>query len=265
MLASKIRNVLGTLVAAWMYFTRVPLPKKLHNLTNGTQRSLEQSVCLLSLFGAVIGLFGATVFWGAEYLFESKSLAVLLSMVSTILVTGALHEDGLGDFFDGFGGGWWDKKRILEIMKDSRTGTFGILAIVLALFLKFEALMAIPGSLIPATLVAAHAFSRFAAGSFFFTDHYVRANDESHFKPMAKGRMSKRDVLILGAGGVLPVFLLGDWRYLLLLPLLWLVRLWFGRWFVRKIGGYTGDCLGATQQILELCFYLGVIAFGNLL
>lgn len=265
MSAKKPNDFWRVLATAWMCFTRVPAPKPLMRHADGQQQSLEEAVRLFPLFGIAIGACAALVFMGANYLFEDKALAVLLSMISTILITGALHEDGLGDFFDGFGGGWWSRERILEIMKDSRTGTFGVLALVLAVLVKFAALMALPVALIPAALIAAHAFSRFASGSFFFTDHYARANDKSHFKPMAKGQMGRRDFVILTLFGLAPMALLGDWRYVLLVPVLWLVRQLFGRWFIRKLDGYTGDCLGATQQVVELAFYLGVIAFGKFL
>lgn len=246
-------------VAAWMYFTRVPLPNRLTKFVDGAQQSLEQSVRLLSLFGILVGAVAGLVFIGAEFLLDNKALAILLSMATTILITGAIHEDGLGDFFDGFGGGWWSKEKILEIMKDSRTGTFGILALIIALLVKYQALVAIPVALIPFSLIAAHAYSRFAAGSFFFTNQYVRANDQSYFKPMAKGKMRLKDFCILAMFGITPTLLLCNLWYLLLVPALWVVRQLFGRWFIRKLGGYTGDCLGATQQVVEVSFYLGVI------
>jgi len=260
-----MKRQLSIFTTAWMYFTRVPLPGRLAKSVDGSQQSLEQSVRLLPLFGILVGAVGGLVFIGAEFLFDSKSLAILLSMAATILITGAIHEDGLGDFFDGFGGGWWSKKKILEIMKDSRTGTFGILALIIALLVKYQALLVIPGALIPASLIAAHACSRFAAGSFFFTNQYVRANDESYFKPMAKGKMRFKDFCILAGFGIAPTLLLGSLWYFLLVPALWGVRQLFGRWFVRKLGGYTGDCLGATQQVVELSFYLGVIIISRFL
>lgn len=246
-------------LAAWIYFTRVPLPRGLTKYADGSQQSLEQAVRLLPIFGILVGGVASAIFVGADFLFDSKALAVLLSMVATILITGALHEDGLGDFFDGFGGGWWSKERVLEIMKDSRLGTFGAIALIIALLAKYQALVAIPSALIPASLVAGHAFSRFAAASFFFTNHYARTNDQGHTKPMPKAQMKFWDFCILAAFGIIPLLLFGNLLYLLLVPILWLVRHLFGRWFVRKLGGYTGDCLGATQQTIEICFYLGVL------
>jgi adenosylcobinamide-GDP ribazoletransferase len=171
-----------------------------------------------------------------------------------------MHEDGLADFFDAFAGGWWSKERILEIMKDSRIGSFGSLALIMVLLLKYQSLVALDSRLIPPALIAAHAFSRFAAGSFILTQPYVRQAKESHFKPVMLEKMRVRDFVVSGLFGVLPIFLFGKFEYWLLVPLLWLVRLLFGRWFTRKIGGYTGDCAGATQQIVEASFYLGVLA-----
>jgi len=254
-----------TILTAWMYFTRVPLPKVFQRYTDGSQQSLEQSVRLLPLFGIAVGATAGLVFSATNSLLDNKELAVLFSMITSIIVTGALHEDGLGDFFDGFGGGWWSKEKILEIMKDSRMGTFGTLALILALAVKYQLLVSLPSELIPATLIAGHACSRFAAGSFFFTDDYVRANDQSYFKPMAKGRMSMYDFWLMGILGILPIALMGDIAYWALLLPVGAGRVLFGDWFIKKLGGYTGDCLGATQQITELAFYLGALYITHLL
>ncbi|HUC89563.1 MAG TPA: adenosylcobinamide-GDP ribazoletransferase [Patescibacteria group bacterium] len=263
LLGTKIKRQVGFLLTAWMYFTRVPLPAYITNNVNYSQYSLEKCTRYLPLVGIVTGAAAGLVFLGADWLFESKPVAVILSMIASILLTGAFHEDGLTDFFDAFGGGWWSKERILEIMKDSRVGTFGSLALIMALLLKFQCLLAVDSGALLVTLVAAHAFSRFTAASFTYTSAYVRENDQSYFKPIMKERMQRSDFLIAALIGIAPTLLLGDWRFLLLLPLLWGVRVLFGRWFTGKIGGYTGDCLGATQQIVEICFYLGVIAMGR--
>lgn len=243
----------------WMYFTRVPLPQNIVKHVNFSQSSLEQSAKYLPLAGIVVGAFGGGVFLAANALFESHALAVLLSMLATIAFTGAIHEDGLADFFDAFAGGWWSKERILEIMKDSRLGTFGTLAVVISFLIKFQALVLLPGYMLPSILIAAHAFSRYAAASFIFTHTYVRQNDQSYFKPMIKQQMTTQDFIVMTAIGMLPLALVNSLLFLLLIPLLWLTRNLFGAWFIRKIGGYTGDCLGATQQIIEITFYLAVI------
>lgn len=256
MLATKIKTELHIFLTAWMYFIRIPLPKRWVSGVNFSQQSLETSARYFSLIGVVVGLIAGLTFLAAWGLFGSMALAVLLSMVASIVATGAFHEDGTADFFDAFGGGWWSKKRILEIMKDSRIGTFGAVALILMLLVKFQSLQLIGVGQMLGVLVAGHAFSRVTAGTFLFTHRYVRENDESYFKPMIKNKGSKRDYLVLLIIGVLPLFSLGSWYYLLLVPLSALVAWLFGRYFTSKIGGYTGDCLGATQQLVEVGFYL---------
>lgn len=256
---SRAKDQLQVILTGWVYFTRIPLPARVSKRLSYSQQSLNRSAKYLPLVGILVGLVAGGVYWAASYALGSRELAVLLSMLATILVTGAFHEDGVTDFFDAFGGGWWSRDRILEIMKDSRVGTFGSLALLISFLLKYQSLVAMRAQLILPALVAAHAFSRFAAASFIFTSSYVRKNDESYFKPIMRDRMSKADFMVAGLLGILPILLFGHWQYLLLAPTLWIVRSCFGAWFIRKLGGYTGDCLGATQQVVEISFYLGAI------
>jgi adenosylcobinamide-GDP ribazoletransferase len=256
MLVKNIKAELNTLLTAWTYFVRIPVPKRLAGTINFSQQSLEKSTRYLSLVGIFVGVASGLSFLVAFELFGDKALAVLISMLASILITGAFHEDGIADFFDAFGGGWWSKKRILEIMKDSRIGTFGSLALIMILLFKFQSLLLIANNQLVAVLIGGHAFSRLAAGTFIFTHKYVRENDESYFKPMIKNKASKRDFITLLIIGVAPLLLLSSTYYLLLIPSLAIIGWLFGRYFTRKIGGYTGDCLGATQQITEVCFYL---------
>jgi adenosylcobinamide-GDP ribazoletransferase len=251
------------LLTGWMYFTRVPQPAFLSKRLDYSQASLERSAKYLPLFGIIIGAISGGVFVLADFLLQSTPLAVALSMVTSILLTGALHEDGLIDFFDAFGGGWWSRERILAIMKDSRVGSFGALAIILVLLIKFEALQVLSNHQIVLALIAAHAFSRFAAASFIATHEYVRENDQSYFKPIMKAKMRTSDFAMLTFFGMVPALFLGSLLLLCLLPVLWLIRTLFGAWFAGKIGGYTGDCLGATQQVVEICFYLALIVSIN--
>jgi adenosylcobinamide-GDP ribazoletransferase len=251
----------NTLLTAWIYFARVPLPKRLADGIDFSQQSLEKSARYLSLVGVMVGLVAGLSFWAGWYLFGSKEVAVLLSMLSSILATGAFHEDGIADFFDAFGGGWWSKERILEIMKDSRIGTFGGVALIMALLLKFAGVSQVGNGRMIAVLVAGHALSRLVAGTFLYTHQYVRENDKSYFKPMIKDKLSMRSYAVLCLFGLAPMVLLvmASWYYLLLVPAAALAGWLFGRYFVSKIGGYTGDCLGAAQQIVEVCFYLAFL------
>lgn len=242
-----------------MYFTRIRLPKRVVKKVTFTQTSLEESGRYLTIIGLIIGLLSGVTFLVAYELFENLALALILSIVASIFMTGAFHEDGIADFFDAFGGGWLSKEKTLEIMKDSRLGTFGSLALILILLTKYQSLTLVGVSSVLAVLIAGHSISRLAAGSFLFTHNYVRKNDDSYFKPMLKSKMKWRDLIILAVFGIVPLFFLGSPYYLLALPVLGLITFGFGRYFTSKIGGYTGDCLGATQQIVEVNFYLTYI------
>lgn len=235
---------------ALTFFTRTPCARwGVHG-----EQDLNRAARFFPLVGVVVGGTGALVFVAAVQVLP-QSLAVLLSMVATILLTGAFHEDGLTDAVDGLGGGW-EKEQILTIMKDSRIGSYGAVALVLGLLIKFEALTAIPAALMPAVLVAGHALSRLVSTSLIFTQSYVRENGKA--KPLAQ-HMSRGEFVFALLCGLAPLALLplsALWALLPVLLSLW----WFGRLLQRKLGGYTGDCLGAMQQISEVVFYLGVLA-----
>jgi adenosylcobinamide-GDP ribazoletransferase len=233
-----------------MFFTRIPVP---HTLPY-SEAYLNQSSRYFPLVGTVVGLAAGAVCW-LSALVLPPPVAVLLSMGCSIILTGGFHEDGLADACDGFGGGW-TKERILEIMKDSRIGAFGAMGVIIGLLLKYTCLSALPLRVIPLVLVAGHSLSRWVAVSFLYSHEYVR--EEGKAKPLAS-QLSWDALLFAGFWGVLPLLFFGHlWGFLLILPLFvvkWALGLYFRRW----IGGYTGDCLGAAQQVLEIVFYLGFL------
>jgi len=247
------------------FFTRIPVPE----LANFQEAELNHSAKYFPLVGIVVGMAGAGTYLLAAKIFPGN-IAVLLSMVATIYLTGAFHEDGLADSVDGLGGGW-DSERILTIMQDSRLGTYGALALFLMIFAKFQALSAIPIQFLPYVLIVAHALSRLCAVYVMATLNYVRASGKA--KPLAT-KVSAKDLVVATLFGLSPLALLFwyfslfavDTRDLLKLVLACLVPLclvWF--WWRNKIrrwlGGYTGDCLGAMQQMTELAFYFGFLAY----
>jgi cobalamin synthase len=150
---------------------------------------------LFPAVGLLVGGIGALVYWLALRL--AAAVAVLLSMAATICATGAFHEDGLSDTADGLGGGW-DKARILAIMKDSRVGSYGVVALVLALLGKFALLSGIDAALVPAALLAGHAVSRLCATLIMATLDYARDDESSKARP-ATARPSLAS-LLLAAG-----------------------------------------------------------------
>jgi adenosylcobinamide-GDP ribazoletransferase len=213
-----------------------------------------------------VGALVAVIFW-ASALVLPLTLALALSMVAGILITGAFHEDGLSDFVDGMGGGY-SREKILAIMKDSHVGAYGVIAIVLALLIKFQALLALSNRytlvLVMATLIAAHAVSRLMAISIMMTQQYVRDDDNARAKPVAQGlsRTSFAIAVLTGMATVILLFMAGASVVNILgaLACALLLQIYLGWQMRKKLGGYTGDCLGAVQQITEIGFYLGLLA-----
>lgn len=264
---------------ALMFFTRIPvgtLPFK--------QAHLQASARYFSWVGIVVGIVGAIVLVLANMLF-SPALTILFSMIATILLTGSFHEDGFADCCDAFGGGW-NKEKILTIMKDSRLGTYGVVGLILVLSLKFllllELMQFFPIELVAITLIAAHANSRFWATTIMQKLPYVQDIDSSKSKPLADRVLTYSEMAVLFLGVILPLIGVFVWFSVLNaavapIPLsprffLWLagfivlvqlpaliLQRYAANYFKKWIGGYTGDCLGATQQVCEIAFYLGCL------
>jgi len=244
-----VRRELEYFFGAIRFFTRLPVP----GWVGHSPEALNHSARYFPLVGLLVGLLGALVFAVAT-LALPKTLAVLLAMAITIYVTGAFHEDGWADMVDGFGGGW-TRERTLEIMKDSRIGSFGAIALVLMLLGKFVALIELEALLVAPALIAGHAFSRLCSTTLLHFLDYAR--EEGKAKPLATR---------ISGGELLLATLFGSAALLLLPPAAAAagVALALGATAVlamkihRRLGGYTGDCLGATQQLAELAFYIGL-------
>lgn len=233
-----------------MFLTRIPCPK-----IDYSEEILNDCARYFPVVGLVIGGLNYLVFW-VLFLVFPKEIAILLSMSFSFILTGGFHEDGMADSCDAFGGGY-TKERVLEIMKDSRIGSFGALGLFSVLLIKFHSLLILPEtSLLPAFLLG-HSLSRVLPIWVMKFLPYVQFEGKS--KPIAKepkpitfGMTSFFALLILSPFVFLsPVFLS------LLIPLFFFlpVVIFFLK---RKIGGYTGDTLGSAQQISEILIYLGL-------
>jgi adenosylcobinamide-GDP ribazoletransferase len=245
-------NELKRFLAALQYFTRLPVPRWVGH----GQSLLDDSVRYFPAVGLLVGILGAAVLLGAQTLWPA-AVAVALSMVATLLVTGAFHEDGLADAVDGLGGGL-DRSRALEIMKDPRIGAFGAIALGMALLLKFVMLSSVPSWQAALLLPAGHAVSRLGAVFIMTTMPYARGTDDSRSRPLVQ-RVSKVSVVIAtttGVAALLPLRLAG----LPGLLAVGVVCLAWGQYLQRRLAGYTGDCLGAAQQLGECAFYLACTA-----
>jgi adenosylcobinamide-GDP ribazoletransferase len=244
-----IRREWRVFLSAVGFFTRLPVPDQ-------PPDDLSHATRYFPLVGWIVGACGAAVFWAANTLWPA-SIAVWLSMAATALLTGALHEDGLIDSCDGFGGGW-NAAQILAIMKDSTIGAFGVLGIVLVLVLKLLCLQTLPASVVPLTLLAGHSLSRFAAISLLSTYEYVR-DAASGKAGAAVRRIGRADLLFAGLCGLAPLLAFSAKPVVVGIIVVGLIRWYLGRMFARRIGGYTGDCLGAVQQLTEVGWYLAVV------
>ncbi len=240
-------------LTAIMFYTRIPVPR----WVNHDPDYLNQATKYFPLMGWITGGMAALIFVIASILF-TPPVAILLSMASSVLITGAFHEDGFADVCDGFGGGW-TKEKILDIMKDSRVGAYGVIGTILILLTKFHLLLSLPIASVPAVLIAAHALSRWTACSFILTHDYVRENEDSKAKPVAK-QFTVPHFLIASFFGIIPLLLFQNKIAFLLIVPAYLMKSYLGWYFKKWIGGYTGDCLGATQQLCEIVIYLTALA-----
>lgn len=246
---------LAALAGAVQFFTRLPVPPFL----TPAPADLTAAIRYFPLVGLLIGGVAALLLQSA-CLFWPAWVAILLSMLSTIILTGALHEDGLADMVDGLAGGW-TRERILAIMKDPGIGACGAIALWGALTLKFALLATLETSLLPWAMVAGHVVSRTCAASLMGVLDYARDAGSSKVQALT-GRLSVTTRMVLGLTVILVLWGVAlPWPGTALgLGLALLATGWVIRQCRRWLGGYTGDCLGATQQLSELAFYLGLAA-----
>ncbi len=264
---------------ALMFFTRIPVGNIAFK-----QSHLQASARYFSWVGLLVGSVGAIVLVLANMVF-SPALAILFSMIATILLTGSFHEDGFADCCDAFGGGW-TKEKILTIMKDSRLGTYGVVGLILILSLKFllllELLQSFSIELVAVGLITAHANSRFWATYIMQQLPYVQDIDASKSKPLADRVLTMGEMTVLLLGSLLSMvvlfillyqrtqdqtFIYFSWKVIFSLLIFiasiqmpsFIMQSFASRYFKKWIGGYTGDCLGATQQVCEIAYYLGCL------
>ena len=242
---------------ALQFFTRLPIPR----WVGFDAAWLNHASRYFPLVGLVVGAIAAGVYAAAALVLPAP-VAAVLSTAATIYITGAFHEDGFADACDGLGGGM-TRERALEIMKDSRVGAYGAIGIVCMLIAKCTALAFLPPASAIAALLLAHPLSRLAATSLIWTMEYARA--EGKAKPLAQ-RMSAGEFSIATATVLLPAATLVVHGALSAAACAGavlaasLAALWLARKFERRLGGYTGDCLGAVQQLSEVAIYLAVLA-----
>lgn len=241
------------ILAAFIFFTRLPFWR----IATVQNRYYARVVAYWPLTGWLTAAVMAGTMYGAAFLWPVQ-VAVALAMVVRVLLTGALHEDGLSDFLDGFGGGA-SPKQTLDIMKDSRTGSYGIIGLILYFLLQFAVFSSLPIMVSCAVVLCADPFCKFAAATTINFLPYARTSEQSKSGVVYQA-MRPFELVLAAVTGILPMLLFASSEYWIaaLAPLLcsWLLV----RWMKRRIGGYTGDCCGASFLICEGVFYLAFSA-----
>jgi adenosylcobinamide-GDP ribazoletransferase len=252
------------LLVAMQFLTRLPIP----SFSSYDPQWLHQSSRHFPAVGLLIGLLCAGVFWLGSVLF-TPLVAAVISTAFGIRLTGAFHEDGLADSCDGLGGGL-TRERTLTIMKDSRLGTYGVLGLVSALLLKVTLLASMPPSVAIIALIIGHTASRLLCISLLALLPYGGEIEHAKAKPMAQQLTPLQGLLSSGwllLAGVLVTLIfpytvqqigVGQWLLALLLALI--ATDYMRRLLRRRLDGYTGDGLGATQQLSEVAIYVGLAA-----
>jgi adenosylcobinamide-GDP ribazoletransferase len=242
-----MREEIKIFFTALMFYTRIPCPSWIDH----SEEYINKATRYFPLIGWIVGFAATLAVYGASILFPA-SVCIILSMIVSVLITGAFHEDGFGDVCDGFGGGW-TKEKILEIMKDSRMGAYGVIGLILLLALKFFTLTELLHFdlwFCLKSMILAHVLSRFMAVTAIFTHEYAREDASSKIKPIAKKLNLKN--LLISTIWLVPAFLLFQniYIFLVILPV-YGMKMYLANYFQKWIGGYTGDCLGAIQQVTE--------------
>jgi adenosylcobinamide-GDP ribazoletransferase len=245
----EIKSFLASLV----FFTRLPSLLPADAFEAGMY---NRSAKYFPLVGLIIGLASALTFWLAIK-FLPEHVSIILSMIVPIMLTGAMHEDAFADVCDAFGGGW-NKEKIFAIMKDSRVGSFGVVGVVMILLFKFALLSEISNRMLPATIVAAHGLSRWAAIISMARYDYVSPKETSKSGDICQ-RLSTTELGIALGFALIPIFFMGNWMYFLLVIPVFIIQWLLSAYYAKWIDGYTGDCLGSIQQVTEVSVYLMVI------
>ena len=243
--------------AAFIFFTRLPF-WKLHQPPKASYAAVVEWWPLTGWLTA--GIMAAVAYFGSMVL--PYPVALLLAIAARLLVTGALHEDGLADFFDGFGGGGSDRERILTIMKDSHIGTYGVVGLIFYFALLFTLLLSLPCETAALAILAADPFSKMVTSQLILMMPYARTEETAKNRTVYR-KPSVAAGIALAIQGLLPMvgfmWLMRqqvEWSTLIFAPCLVMYFLYRMIW--SRLRGYTGDCCGAVCLLVELSFYLAL-------
>jgi adenosylcobinamide-GDP ribazoletransferase len=233
-------------LVAIQFLTRLPVP-----LVRFDPDSLSRAAKFFPVVGLVIGL-GASVLQRIAAPHLSRPLVALLVLTFLVLITSGLHEDGLADTADGFGGGW-NREQVLTILRDSRIGSFGALALVLSVLARFLLLSNLPVNRFTAFVVSAHVLCRWTTLPLSYFLPPARECDGQGARIAQK--ISPATLLIgtLSSFAIVFYFMRTEFWIPVLVALV--ITTLSGLYYSRRIGGVTGDCFGATNQLTEIAIY----------
>jgi adenosylcobinamide-GDP ribazoletransferase len=242
-----VRAILRDLLTAFQFLTRIPLPAPHFH-----SESLAQSVRFFPLVGLLIGVAAAALRLVLGHVLD-PALTAAFVLLFLVIVTGAFHEDGLADAADGFGGGW-NTQQVLIIMRDSRIGSYGAIALVLSLLLRWLLLARLPAVSFLPVVVAAHVLCRWTTLPLSYFLQPARTADGQGARV---AQLTTRSAFLTGSLLTVAIVLAAlrgaAWKSMVAAALVSLCSGWYYR---KRIGGVTGDCFGATNQLTEIAVYL---------
>ena len=244
-----MRRIFLDVATAFQFLTQLPLSQVPYD-----PNALSRSAKFFPLVGAVIGVLGSVLYlWLVRHV--PAAVAALLTLALFVLVTGGLHEDGFADVADAFGGGW-GREQILAILKDSRIGTFGTLALLVSVGLRLLLLANLPLDRFTAYLISGQVLCRWTA----LPLGYALPSAREPSSPSQGARLANQiSIGSLAIGSVLTVIIVAyllRWSVWSPITSILVVTGASGLYYWRRIGGMTGDCFGATNQLAEIAVYL---------
>jgi len=249
---------MNKILASLIFFTRLPFGK----FVIVPSETFRKAVDCWPFVGWLTGATMAGTLWLASHCLPMM-VAVIMAFLLRILITGAMHEDGLADFCDGFGGGT-SRERILTIMKDSHIGTYGVLGLIIYSAIWCSLVSALPINLACSVLISGDAWCKFTSSQIINVLPYARNQEESKARVVYE-KMDKLSLLLALVAGILPLVLF-------IKPLYWsatlapiIVTILMILLMRRRINGYTGDCCGASFLICELSYLLTIYSIFYLL
>jgi len=245
-------------LAAFIFFTRLPFWR----LTEVPGERFKKVVPYWPLTGWLTAGCSVVILYLTSLILP-LNIAVILAILTRLLITGCLHEDGLADFLDGFGGGT-SRERILAIMKDSHIGTYGVIGLIFYFTLLYSLLVNLPLEISILAILAGDPFAKGVSSMIINRLPYARPESEAKNKTVYD-KMTGKEYVIAILWSTLPLLCLPQPEYIAAVSLPVIAWILLTSFMKKKIQGYTGDCCGALFLLCELSFYFGIVIIYHLI